>query len=283
LPRHRLLLRTLRLLLLGSLLLLILRLLLGPLLLLLLLRPLLLGLLGSLLLLLLLRLLGPLLLLLLLRLLGPLLLLLGPLLLGLLGSLLPLLLPLLLLGLLGSLLPLLLPLLLLRLLGSLRLLLGPLLLRLLGSLLLLRLSPLLLLLPALSFVLLVLLRVRRDYRPEKQKQASGTGSSNELHSNRLLLTSLLDMHAGDQFTLTMFHRNLRPPSLRTTPRAQPEVPDQEEALDQIWSRDPTRSIAQFTSPSNACRSRPRENLQSTVLACVSNGVRQVIRARSSFL
>jgi hypothetical protein len=127
------------------------------------------------------------------------------LLLRLLGSLLLLLLlPLLLLGLLGSLLPLLLPLLLLRLLGSLRLL-------------LLRLSPLLLLLPALSFVLLVL-RVRRDYRPEKQKQAGGTGSSNELHSNRLLLTSLLDMHAGDQSTLTMFHRNLRPPPPRTTPR-----------------------------------------------------------------
>ena len=38
---------------------------------------------------------------------------------------------------------------------------------------------------ALFFVLLVVLRVRRDNRPEKQQQGSGTGSSNELHSNRL--------------------------------------------------------------------------------------------------
>ena len=38
---------------------------------------------------------------------------------------------------------------------------------------------------ALFFPLLVLLRVCRDNRPEKQKQGSGTGSSNELHSNGL--------------------------------------------------------------------------------------------------
>src|ERR1019366_1210981 len=34
---------------------------------------------------------------------------------------------------------------------------------------------------ALFFLLLVLLRVRGDNRPEKQKQGGGTGSSNELH------------------------------------------------------------------------------------------------------
>ena len=37
----------------------------------------------------------------------------------------------------------------------------------------------------LFFVLLVALRVRRDHRPEKQKQGRGTGNSNELHNNRL--------------------------------------------------------------------------------------------------
>ena len=130
----------------------------------------------------------------------------------------------------------------------------------------------------LPFLLLVLLRVRRDYRPKKQNQASGTGSSNESHSSLLLFRSLLDMHAGDQSASTMFHRNLRHPSPRSAPGVQPEVRDQEEALDHIWSGDPTRSIAQFASRSNACRCRPRENLQSTALACVSKGVRQVIRA-----
>jgi hypothetical protein len=81
------------------------------------------------------------------------------------------------------------------------LLLRPLLLGLLDPLLLLGLSlrvlllcswprilllPILLLFgPALLFVLLVVLRVRRDTRPEKQKQGSGTGSSKELHSSRL--------------------------------------------------------------------------------------------------
>jgi hypothetical protein len=39
--------------------------------------------------------------------------------------------------------------------------------------------------PALFFVLLVLLRVRGDSPPKKQKQHGGTGSSNELHSNGL--------------------------------------------------------------------------------------------------
>ena len=130
----------------------------------------------------------------------------------------------------------------------------------------------------LPFLLLVLLRVRRDYRPEKQNQASSTGGSNESHSSLLLFRSLLDMHAGDQSASTMFHRNLRHPSPRSAPGVQPEVRDQEEALDHIWSGDPTRSIAQFASRSNACRCRPRGNLQSTALACVSKGVRQVIRA-----
>jgi hypothetical protein len=37
----------------------------------------------------------------------------------------------------------------------------------------------------LSFVLLVVLRERRGHRPEKQKQGSGAGNSNDLHSNRL--------------------------------------------------------------------------------------------------
>jgi hypothetical protein len=163
LPRHCLLLGTLRLLLLPGLLRLL-----GPL---------------RLSLLLLLRLLGPLRLslLLLLRLLGSLRLSLL-LLLRLLGSLrLSLLLLLRLLG----------PLLLLRLLGPLLLLrlLGPLLLlRLLGPLLLLRLlGPLRLLPTPLRFrfaLLLIALRVRRVNRPEKHKQGSGTDHSNQLHRNR---------------------------------------------------------------------------------------------------
>ena len=84
--------------------------------------------------------------------------------------------------------------LLLLLLSALRLLLRLLLLRLLSPLLLrllsglcalrLRLLTLLLFRLALFFVLLVVLRVRRDNHPEKQKQGSGTGSSNDLHSNR---------------------------------------------------------------------------------------------------
>ena len=47
----------------------------------------------------------------------------------------------------------------------------------LPGLLLFRLAPI--------FFLLVVLRVRRDNRPEKQIQGSGTGSSNEFHGNRL--------------------------------------------------------------------------------------------------
>jgi hypothetical protein len=43
---------------------------------------------------------------------------------------------------------------------------------------------------ALSFILLVALRVRWDSRSEKQKESGGTGSSNELHDNGLPLTSL---------------------------------------------------------------------------------------------
>jgi hypothetical protein len=39
---------------------------------------------------------------------------------------------------------------------------------------------------ALFFLLLVVLRVCRDDRSAKQKQGSGTGSSNKLHRNRLL-------------------------------------------------------------------------------------------------
>jgi hypothetical protein len=119
-------------------------------------------------------------------------------------------------GLLGTLSPLLLdPLLLLR---PLLLLLGPLLLLrplllLLGSLLLrlvlLGLRALLLgtlrrtfLLPtllilslALLFGLLAALRVRRDNRPEKQAQGSGTGRPSELHSHRPPLKSPSDGHA----------------------------------------------------------------------------------------
>ena len=37
----------------------------------------------------------------------------------------------------------------------------------------------------LSFVVLVVLRERRGHRPEKQKQGSGAGNSNDLHSDRL--------------------------------------------------------------------------------------------------
>jgi hypothetical protein len=64
-------------------------------------------------------------------------------------------------------------------------LLGPLLLLLLWLLLPRLLGPLLRFRLALFFLLLVVLRVRRDNRPEEQKQGSGTGSSNILHSNRL--------------------------------------------------------------------------------------------------
>jgi len=178
LPRDCLLPRTLRLLLLLALL--------GTLCLLL--RPLLLSLLGLLLLrLLLMSLLSLLLLrLLLMSLLS--LLLLRLLLMGLLGLLL---LRLLLMSLLGLLL---LRLLLMSLLGL--LVLRLLLMSLLGLLLLLRLlGPFLLralllcgllLWLCLFFVLFFMLRVRRDNHPEKQKQGSGTGSSNKLHSNRLL-------------------------------------------------------------------------------------------------
>jgi hypothetical protein len=63
-------------------------------------------------------------------------------------------------------------------------LLSPLLL-LLRPLLLWLLSPLLLLLLRRA-LFLFFLRVRRDKRPEKQKQGSRAGNSNELHSNRLL-------------------------------------------------------------------------------------------------
>jgi len=59
---------------------------------------------------------------------------------------------------------------------------------------------------ALFLVLLVVLRVRRDTRPEKQKQGCGTGSSNELHSHRPPLRSISGMHADDQSALTMFQR-----------------------------------------------------------------------------
>jgi hypothetical protein len=118
--------------------------------------------------------------------------LLGPLLLWLLSALFP------------PLLRLLLPLLPASFLLLLLLLLIPLLLRLLGGSLaplLLRLPLLLLLLGrwrrtllsptlpcfrlALFFLLPIMLRVRRDNRPEKQKQGSGTGCSNELHGNHL--------------------------------------------------------------------------------------------------
>lgn len=60
---------------------------------------------------------------------------------------------------------------------------------------------------ALFSVLLVVLRVRRDNRPEKQKQGGRTGSSNKLHSNHLRspLRSPLGMHADDQSASTLFH------------------------------------------------------------------------------
>jgi len=50
----------------------------------------------------------------------------------------------------------------------------------------------------LFFVFLFVLRVRRDNHPEKQKQGSGTGSSNKLHSNLLLQGRLCSVHAGGQ-------------------------------------------------------------------------------------
>jgi hypothetical protein len=74
----------------------------------------------------------------------------------------------------GLCLPLLLRLPLLLLLASLRLLRLP-----LRALLLRR------LLLAMLFLLPVWLRVRRDNRPEKEKQGSRTGCSNELHGNHL--------------------------------------------------------------------------------------------------
>jgi hypothetical protein len=48
------------------------------------------------------------------------------------------------------------------------------------------------------------LRVRRDNRPEKQKQSSRSGSSNKLHNNRLLQCRLW---IGTQTASpkTMFH------------------------------------------------------------------------------
>jgi hypothetical protein len=83
---------------------------------------------------------------------------------------------------------------------------------------LLLLSRLLLLLPilapfglVLSFVLPVLLRVRRHNRSEKQEQGGATGRSNELHTHRPPLRSLSGMHADDQSALAMFRR-LRPGS-----------------------------------------------------------------------
>jgi len=60
-----------------------------------------------------------------------------------------------------------------------------------------------LLLFRLLFFLLVL-RVRRDNRPEKQNQGSGTGNSKEFHSDRLQLKSPWRVHAEDQFALTIF-------------------------------------------------------------------------------
>jgi hypothetical protein len=36
---------------------------------------------------------------------------------------------------------------------------------------------------ALPFILLLVLRIRRDHHPEKQKQGSRTGNSNELHNH----------------------------------------------------------------------------------------------------
>jgi len=175
LPCNCLLLRTLQLLLglLGTLWLLLLLSGLRVLLLLLLLGSLLL-LLSGLRVLLLLRLLGPLLLLLLsgLRTLLLLLRLLGPLLLLLLSGLCTLLLLLRLLG----------PLLLLLLSGLRALLL----LRLLGPLLLLLLSGLCALLLRLTlFFVLLTLRVRRDNRPEEQKQGGSASGSNELHNGHL--------------------------------------------------------------------------------------------------
>jgi hypothetical protein len=91
---------------------------------------------------------------------------------------------------------------------SLRLL-GPLLLLLLRGLRVLLLS-LRLLGPLLLRLLLLFLsaslpRVHRDNRPEKQKQGSSTGNSNELHSNLPPLKSPLGVHADDQSASTMFH------------------------------------------------------------------------------
>jgi hypothetical protein len=51
---------------------------------------------------------------------------------------------------------------------------------------------------ALFFVLLVVLRVCWDHRPEKQKQGSGAAGSNELHGNHPPLSSQFYMHTDDQ-------------------------------------------------------------------------------------
>ncbi|SPF50801.1 hypothetical protein SBA4_4520003 [Candidatus Sulfopaludibacter sp. SbA4] len=89
-------------------------------------------------------------------------------------------------------------------------LLGPLLLRLWSGLrallLLLRLSLRALLLCALLlfrrlaliFLLLLVLRVRRDRRPEKQEERSGSGNSNELHHSVSMVAALVEhpQHVG---------------------------------------------------------------------------------------
>ena len=57
---------------------------------------------------------------------------------------------------------------------------------------------------ALFFVLLVVLRVSRDNHPEKQKQGSSAGGSNESHRNHPPLRSLLVVHADHQSPLPVF-------------------------------------------------------------------------------
>jgi len=55
---------------------------------------------------------------------------------------------------------------------------------------------------ALSLLLAVLLRIRGNYRSEKQNQGNRSGASSELHKCLLPSSLKLDMHADDQFSLS---------------------------------------------------------------------------------
>jgi hypothetical protein len=73
--------------------------------------------------------------------------------------------------------------------------------------------------PALSFVLLVALRVHRDHRPEKQKQGRRTGNSNKLHIDSPFLSSSSSQRqhgTGGPSGIPRWARQTRTPMKRTT-------------------------------------------------------------------